>query len=84
MTVIDAEAIAASAYGRCARPDFIVRPIEPTDAAALLRFHAHLSLRFLAENSAMLAVFHGAGFPLAQSRTYDVVELTMEIGPRCL
>ncbi len=38
----------------------------------------------LAENSAMLAVFHGAGFPLTQTRTYDVIELTMEIGPRCL
>ncbi len=45
MMVIDAQAIAASADGRCARPDFSVRPIEPTDAAALLRFHAHLSLR---------------------------------------
>ncbi len=38
----------------------------------------------LAENSAMLAVFHGAGFPTTQIRTYDVIELTMEIGPRCL
>ena len=35
-------------------------------------------------NSAMLAVFHGAGFPTTQTRTYDVVELTMEIGPRWL
>jgi GNAT superfamily N-acetyltransferase len=38
----------------------------------------------LVENSAMLAVFHGAGFPMTQTRTYDVVELTMEIGPRLL
>jgi GNAT superfamily N-acetyltransferase len=38
----------------------------------------------LAENSAMLAVFHGAGFPTTQTRGYDVLELTMEIGPRCL
>jgi RimJ/RimL family protein N-acetyltransferase len=37
----------------------------------------------LAENSAMLAVFHGAGFPVTQSRTLDVVELVMEIGPPC-
>jgi acetyltransferase len=36
----------------------------------------------LAENSAMLAVFHGAGCPVTQTRAYDVVELTMEIGPR--
>jgi GNAT superfamily N-acetyltransferase len=38
----------------------------------------------LAENSAMLAVFHGGGFPVTQTRAYDVIELTMEIGPRCL
>ncbi len=38
----------------------------------------------LVENSAMLAVFHGAGFPMTQTRIYDVIELTMEIGPRCL
>lgn len=38
----------------------------------------------LADNSAMLAVFHGAGFPMTQTRTYDVVDLTMEIGPRWL
>jgi GNAT superfamily N-acetyltransferase len=38
----------------------------------------------LVENSAMLAVFHGSGFPMTQTRTYDVVELVMEIGPRWL
>lgn len=38
----------------------------------------------LAENSTMLAVFHGSGFPTTQTRTCDVIELTMEIGPRCL
>ncbi len=38
----------------------------------------------LAENSTMLAVFHDAGFPMTQTRRYDVVELTMEIGPRGL
>ncbi len=160
---------------RCANPDFSVRPIASTDAAALSRFHAHLSRRsiqlryfyphlelqpdeiahltcvdgfnrvayvvehdgeivavgrydrledqcsaevafvvadefqhhglgtmllerlvetarrvgigdfkasVLAENSTMLALFHGAGFPISQTRGYDVVELTMEIGPR--
>lgn len=175
MTVIDAETLAASADGRCANPDLRVRPIAPTDAAALVRFHARLSprsvhLRYfyphreltpaevthltcvdglnrvayvvehngeiiavgryerledpcsaevafvvadefqhhglgsmllerlvetakrtgmgelkasvLAENSTMLAVFHSAGFPMTQTRTYDVIELTMEIGPR--
>ena len=176
MTVIETETLAACADGRRANPDFGVRPIEPTDAAALVRFHAHLSARsiqlryfclhpelqpaeithltcvdglnrvayvvehdgetiaigrydrledpcsaevafvvadefqdhglgsllleglvetakragigvfkasVLAENSAMLAVFHGAGFPITQSRSLEVVELVMEIGPRC-
>jgi GNAT superfamily N-acetyltransferase len=175
MTVIDTETLAACADGRRANPDLDVRPIEPTDAAALVRFHAQLSTRsvqlryfyphrelqpaeltnltcvdgfnrvadvvehdgeiiavgrydrledpcsaevafvvadefqhhglgsmllerlvetarragigefkasVLAENSAMLAVFHGAGFPITQSRTLDVLELVMEIGPR--
>ncbi|HTU36441.1 MAG TPA: GNAT family N-acetyltransferase [Acidimicrobiales bacterium] len=36
----------------------------------------------LVDNSSMLAVFHGSGFPLTESRCHDVVELTMEIGPR--
>jgi GNAT superfamily N-acetyltransferase len=36
----------------------------------------------LAENASMLAVFHCAGFPFAEERVNDVVELTMEIGPR--
>jgi GNAT superfamily N-acetyltransferase len=176
MTVIDTETLAACADGRRANTDFGVRPIESTDAAALVRFHGHLSgrsiqLRYfyshlklqpaelahltcvdgfnrvayvvehdgeiiavgrydrledlcsaevafvvadefqhhglgslllerlaetakragigefkasvLAENSTMLAVFHGAGFPMTQSRTLDVVELVMQIGPRC-
>jgi len=43
-----------------------------------------LKASVLAENSTMLAVFHGAGFPMTQTRTYDVIELTMKIGPRCL
>jgi len=176
MTVITAGTIPTSQDGFCAKAGFSVRPIAWTDAAALLRFHAHLSprsvhLRYfnphpklqpadvahltcvdginraayvvehdgeiiavgrydrlqdpcsaevafvvadefqhhglgtmllerlterarqvgigefkasvLVENSAMLAVFHGAGFPMTQTRAYDVVELTMEIGPRC-
>jgi GNAT superfamily N-acetyltransferase len=176
MTMIDTETLAACADGRPAVADLGVRPIYPTDAVALVRFHAHLSARsiqlryfyphlelqpaeitnltcvdgfnrvayvvehdgdiiavgrydrledpcsaevafvvadeyqdhglgsmllqrlvetakrvgigefkacVLAENTAMLAVFHGAGFPITQSRTLDVVELVMEIGPRC-
>lgn len=177
MTLIDAETLVACAQGRREICDFAVRPIAPSDADALVRFHAQLSdrtirLRFfnlhrnldseevahftrvdgfnraayvverqgeivgvgrydrcekpcraevafvvaddfqhhglgsmllerlvlaarrcgiaefkasvLAENSAMLAVFRGAGFPMTRTRTYDVIELTMEIGPRCL
>jgi GNAT superfamily N-acetyltransferase len=177
MTVILAGPLPTSGESRWTNPDFRVRPIASTDAAALVRFHAHLSRRsiqlryfyphrelqpaeiahltcvdgfnrvayvvehhgeivavgrydrledrcsaevafvvadefqhhglgttllqrlvetatragigdfkasVLAENSTMLAVFHGAGFPVAQTRVADVVELTMEIGPRCL
>jgi GNAT superfamily N-acetyltransferase len=177
MTVIDAEAFAAIADGRRANCDFSVRPIAPSDADALVRFHEQLSdqtirLRYfnlhrnlapdevahltcvdgfnrvayvverkgeivgvgrydrcdqpcraevafvvadefqhhglgpmlferlvetaklagigefcasvLAENATMLAVFHSAGFPFAEERFGDVVELTMEIGPSCM
>jgi GNAT superfamily N-acetyltransferase len=177
MTVIDAKALAACAGGRRDICDFTVRPIAPSDADALVRFHEHLSdqtirLRYfnlhrnlaseevahftcvdgfnrvayvvehegaivgvgrydrcdkpcraevafvvadefqhhglgpmllerlvetaklvgigefcasvLAENTAMLAVFHCAGFPFAEERFGDVVELTMEIGPSCM
>ena len=38
----------------------------------------------LAENATMLAVFHGAGFPFTAERIGDVIELTIEIGPRCV
>jgi GNAT superfamily N-acetyltransferase len=38
----------------------------------------------LAENASMLAVFHSSGFPFAEERFGDVVELTVEIGPRCM
>jgi GNAT superfamily N-acetyltransferase len=177
MTVITAGTVPTSEEARCASSDFTTRPIAPSDADALVRFHRRLSprsvqLRYfylhlklqpaeithltcvdgynrvayvvehegeivavaryerledqscaevafvvadefqhhglgsmllerlaraarrcgiaefrasvLAENSAMLAVFRGAGFPMTRTRTYDVIELTMEIGPRCL
>jgi GNAT superfamily N-acetyltransferase len=177
MTIIEAETLAAAAEGRIEVPSFNVRPIAPTDADALLRFHADLSdqtirLRYfnlhrnllpeevahltcvdgvnrvayvveheneivgvgryercdrpcraevafivadefqhhglgsilferlaqtakhasigelcasvLAENASMLAVFHSAGFPFSEERIGDVVELTVEIGPRCV
>jgi GNAT superfamily N-acetyltransferase len=43
MTVIDAGAFAAIADGRRASCDFSVRPIAPSDADALVRFHDQLS-----------------------------------------
>ena len=43
MTVIDAEALLASAEGRCLSCAFDVRPIAPSDAHALVRFHGQLS-----------------------------------------
>lgn len=55
------------------------RLVETARQAGVGEFKASV----LAENSTMLAVFHGAGFPMTQSRSYDVVEFTMEIGPRC-
>lgn len=177
MTVIDAQTLVACAGGRREICDFTVRPIAPSDADALVRFHQRLSdqtirLRYfnlhrnlapeevghltcvdgfdrvayvvenegeivgvgrydrcgkpcraevafvvadefqhhglgpmllerlvetaklagigelcasvLAENATMLAVFHSAGFPFTEERFSDVVELTMEIGPRCM
>ena len=56
------------------------RLVETAKRAEIGEFRASV----LAENTAMLAVFHCAGFPMTQSRTCDVVELTMEIGPRCI
>jgi GNAT superfamily N-acetyltransferase len=177
MTVIDAETLVACVGGRRETCDFTVRPIAPSDADALVRFHEHLSdqtirLRYfnlhrdlafeevahltrvdgcnrmayvvehkgeivgvgrydrcekpcraevafvvadefqhhglgpmllerlvatarlagigelcasvLAENAPMLAVFHCAGFPFTEEHFRDVIELTMEIGPRCI
>jgi GNAT superfamily N-acetyltransferase len=177
MTLIDVETLAACARGRREICDFAVRPIAPSDADALVRFHAQLSdrtirLRFfnlhrnldseevahftrvdgfnrvayvverqgeivgvgrydrcekpcraevafvvadhfqhhglgslllarlvetarlagigelcasvLAENATMLAVFHGAGFPYVEEHIDDVIELALEIGPRCV
>jgi GNAT superfamily N-acetyltransferase len=177
MMVIGAKALTACAGGPHDIRDFTVRPIAPSDADALVRFHEHLSdqtirLRYfnlhrnltpeeaahltcvdgfnrvayvvehegdivgvgrydrckkpcraevafvvadefqhhglgpmllerlvetaklvgigefcasvLAENAAMLAVFHCAGFQFAEEHFGDVVELTMEIGPSCM
>jgi GNAT superfamily N-acetyltransferase len=177
MTVTNAETLVARAGGRREIRDFTVRPIAPSDADALVRFHDHLSdhtirLRYfnlhrtlaleeighltcvdgfdrvayvvehkghivgvgrydrcnkpcqaevafvvadefqhhglgpmllarlvetaklagigqlcasvLAENVTMLAVFHCAGFPFTEEHVSDVVELTLEIGPRCM
>jgi GNAT superfamily N-acetyltransferase len=177
MTVIDAETLEARAGGRREFCDFTVRPIAPSDADALVRFHAGLSdqtirLRYfnlhrnldpeevahltrvdgfnrasyviehqgeivgvgrydrcdkpcqaevafvvaddfqhhglgsmllerlvetsklagigefcasvLAENATMLAVFHSAGFPYTEEHIDNVIELALEIGPRCV
>ena len=50
----------------------------PQNGRGSARFKASV----LAENSAMLAVFHGAGFLITHTRTLDVVELVMEM-PTC-
>ena len=60
-------------------PLLLERLVETAKRAGIGEFKASV----LAENSAMLAVFHGAGFLMTHTRTLDVVELVMEIGPRC-
>jgi GNAT superfamily N-acetyltransferase len=55
------------------------RLVETAKRAAIGEFCASV----LAENAAMLAVFHCAGFPITEERSGDVVELTLEIGPSC-
>jgi GNAT superfamily N-acetyltransferase len=45
MTVIDAETIEACAVGRRGTRAFTIRPIAPSDADGLVRFHAQLSDR---------------------------------------
>lgn len=54
------------------------RLVENARHAQISEFRASV----LAENTAMLAVFRRAGFPMTQTRTCDVVELLMRIGPR--
>ncbi len=96
----DGEIVAVGRYDRlddhcCAEVAFVVadefqhhrlgsmlfeRLVETARRAGIGEFKASV----LAENSTMLALFHGSGFPVSQTRSYDVVELTMEIGPRCV
>jgi GNAT superfamily N-acetyltransferase len=61
-------------------PMLLRRLVETAKLASIGEFRASV----LAENALMLAVFHGAGFPFKEERFGDVVELTMEIGPRCV
>jgi GNAT superfamily N-acetyltransferase len=61
-------------------PMLLERLVETAKLASIGEFCASV----LAENAAMLAVFHGAGFPFAEEHFGDVVELTMEIGPLCV
>ena len=61
-------------------PMLLERLVETAKLASIGEFCASV----LAENATMLAVFHCAGFPFAEERFGDVVELTMEIGPRCV
>jgi GNAT superfamily N-acetyltransferase len=61
-------------------PMLLERLVETAKLASIGEFCASV----LAENAAMLAVFHGAAFPFVEEHFGDVVELTMEIGPRCV
>ena len=61
-------------------PVLLERLVETAKHAGIGEFSASI----LAENATMLAIFHSAGFPFAEERVGDVVELTMEIGPSCM
>jgi GNAT superfamily N-acetyltransferase len=96
----EGEIIAVGRYDRCDKPcraevAFVVadefqhhglgpmlleRLVETAKRASIGEFCASV----LAENATMLAVFHGAGFPFEEEHFGDVVELTMDIGPRCV
>jgi GNAT superfamily N-acetyltransferase len=96
----EGEIIAIGRYDRCDKPcraevAFVVadefqhqglgpmlleRLVETARLASIGEFCASV----LAENATMLAVFHCAGFPFEEEHFGDVVELTMEIGPRCV
>jgi GNAT superfamily N-acetyltransferase len=56
------------------------RLVEKAKHASIGEFCASV----LAENAMMLAVFHCAGYPFTEERIGDVVEITLEIGPRCV
>jgi GNAT superfamily N-acetyltransferase len=96
----EGEIIGVGRYDRCDKPcraevafvvadDFqhhglgamlLARLVETAKHAAI----GELCASVLAENAAMLAVFHSAGYPFTEERIGDVVELAMEIGPRCV
>jgi GNAT superfamily N-acetyltransferase len=61
-------------------PMLLERLVETAKIASIGEFRASV----LADNATMLAVFHCAGFPFAEEHFGDVVELTLEIGPRCV
>jgi GNAT superfamily N-acetyltransferase len=61
-------------------PMLLERLVQTAKKAGIGEFCASV----LAENATMLAVFHCAGFPFAEERIGDVVELTMEVGPSCV
>jgi hypothetical protein len=56
------------------------RLVETSKLAGIGEFCASV----LAENATMLAVFHSAGFPYTEEHIDNVIELALEIGPRCV
>jgi GNAT superfamily N-acetyltransferase len=96
----EGEIVGVGRYDRCDRPcraevAFVVADefqhhglgpmlLERLVETAKLAGIGELCASVLAENATMLAVFHCAGFPFAEERFGDVVELTMAIGPSCM
>jgi GNAT superfamily N-acetyltransferase len=61
-------------------PMLLERLVETAKLAGIGEFCASV----LAENCTMLAVFHCAGFPYTEERIDNVIQLALEIGPRCV
>ena len=96
----EGQIIAVGRYDRCDKPcraevAFVVGDefqhhglgpmlLERLVGTANLAGIGEFSASVLVENATMLAVFHSAGFPYTEEHFGDVVELVLEIGPRCM
>jgi GNAT superfamily N-acetyltransferase len=96
----EGEIVGVGRYDRCDKPcraevAFVVADefqhhglgpmlLEHLVETAKLAGIGELCASVLAENFTMLAVFHCAGFRYTEEHTSNVIELALEIGPRCV